>query len=780
MARQKKNLDSTPKQQSKDMRKTDYQYCLAYLVDLLEPPFLKTAAVKLLEEKFAWDGKLAKEVFEALVNEGSVALVAGTRRYEVKENPLGWTSGTVYWARNGSLMFVPEDETEEKAALNVHGDFSELLLPGDTVWAKRNYKMTYNFQGLRRRQSDRVICTLGPREWTDFAVATGPNTPPVRIAVGDVNRAELKGKIFVVKLDEECTRPFFMGTYLSGQMTEVLGEADDADVEIDIALRRFNLPYEFSEEALAQTQKLPDEVAPDEVKTRVDLRDVDFVTIDGEDARDFDDAVWCTPIASGFRLLVAIADVSHYVTQESPLDRDAQTRLTSVYFPRRVIPMLPEKLSNGLCSLNPDVDRCTIVCDMTLDEKGTVTAYQFYPALIHSKARLTYTAVWSALQGDDALLLSQGGTLSDVSNLYSLYQTLREARKERGAIDFESVETEIVCDPQTKAIIAIKRRDHNDAHRLIEECMLAANVCAADFIGRHRAKCLYRVHDLPSADRLTTLRDTLRSFGLKLSGGDKPKARDFDKVTQAVKNMPYADVIQNAMLRTMQQAVYSPENIGHYGLNYEAYTHFTSPIRRYPDLLVHRTIRAILNGEKYLPKIVGKTADLMDSRAAKTLMKKQREQKLGSERVSKSSAGTQTWETLGLMASAAERRADEASRDVVAWLKCKYMQQYVGKSFTGVITAVIPAGVFVMLKNLFVEGFVHVSRLGPDYYFFDDATMSFSGEFSRERFKIGDKITVEVSQVDMDNRTIDFTRQTVEPERVKFKRNTRTSKHRNR
>lgn len=779
----KSNAPALSAKQKQAQYEFDYQHSIAYLSDFLEKPFLKSQALKLLEDKFSWNHDQAKKMFDDLTKNEVVKTAKGTRRYEVLKNPPGWVSGTIYRSRSGTKMIETEDflGIQEKRPILIRDDCSRILLSGDTVWARMTYTGDYAFIALRKRKSDKVVCRLIPenkkRPGLVYALDTSPGSLSAKIALGEVNRSELEGKIFTVRLTQEAMQPFYTGINLTGEVVEILGNPDDSDVEIDIALRRFDLPYEFSEAALGEARALPDTVDEKEVQTRVDLRDISFVTIDGEDARDFDDAVWCTPTDSGWRLLVAIADVSHYVTEASALDADAQTRLTSVYFPRRVIPMLPEKLSNGLCSLNPNVDRCTLVCDMMIDSGGHVTAYQFYPALIHSKARLTYTSVWNALNGNDEDLIARGGSLSDISNLYTLYKAFRQARVERGAIDFETTETEIVSDPVTKQIVAIKRREHNDAHRLIEECMLAANVCAAQFIAMNKAQCLYRVHESPSIERLTALRETLSGFKLKLEGAQKPTAGDFEKVVEAVKNKPYGEVVQMALLRAMQQAVYRPQNKGHYGLNYEAYTHFTSPIRRYPDLLVHRTIRAILAGKKYEPQVVGNVTNLLASRMAEQIRAREKpdnnpQQKTTAETVSPN------WKTLGLLSSAAERRADEASRDVVQWLKCKYIEQYTGKSFRGIITGVIPAGIFVTLKNLFVEGFVHVSCLGDDYFEFDSADMCFYGQWSGQRFRIGDTLEVKVMSVDLQERSIEFC---VIPDLYEFsgfKKNSRGSKHR--
>ena len=410
------------------------------------------------------------------------------------------------------------------------------------------------------------------------------------------------GQVVSVELTEQPSR------YAQpvGKIVEILGDIDDPGMEIEIAVRKYGVPHEFSAAALKQAARLPGEVQAGELGERVDLRDIPLVTIDGEDARDFDDAVYCEPIkigrSSGYRLIVAIADVSHYVKPNDALDADALERSTSVYFPRRVIPMLPEKLSNGLCSLNPDVDRLTLVCDAVISAKGEIKAYQFYPAVIHSAARLTYTEVAAIIgntTGPEAA--RRPALVPHLLHLHEVYQALLQARRARGAIDFETMETYIVCNAAGK-IEQILPRTRNDAHKVIEECMLAANVCAADLLQRHKHPSLYRVHAVPTKEKLEQLRTFLKQVGLHLAGGDTPAASDYAELLPKIKGRPDALLLQTMLLRSMQQAVYSPENIGHFGLSYEAYAHFTSPIRRYPDLLTHRAIKAILHGKRYDPK----------------------------------------------------------------------------------------------------------------------------------------------------------------------------------
>jgi ribonuclease R len=562
------------------------------------------------------------------------------------------------------------------------------------------------------------------------------------------------GQVVVVELTEP---PALYGQPV-GRVKEVLGDIDDPGMEIEIAVRKYGVPHRFSEATVAEARALPDRVRPTDRRGRVDLTDVPLVTIDGEDARDFDDAVYCEPArvgrGKGWRLLVAIADVSHYVRNGSALDVDAYERATSVYFPRRVIPMLPEKLSNGLCSLNPGVDRLCMVCDMLIDAKGQVQAYQFYPAVMHSHQRFTYTEVAAILQNTRGPEAQRHAALvPHLLNLHDVYRALLAARQARGAVDLETVETQIVCD-EAGRIERIEPRTRNDAHRLIEEAMLAANVCAAEFIATHQHPCLYRVHERPSPDKVEILREYLKALGVPYTVPDLPAPRDFQAISQATADRPDAPQIHQMLLRSMQQAMYSPHNVGHFGLAFEAYTHFTSPIRRYPDLLVHRVIKAILKGERYhLPELPlpgeaqAKLAKRLEERGASEAMKRSR------GRPSNEVLG---WEAAGLHCSANERRADEASRDVEAWLKCKYMRERLGEEFTGTVTAVTSFGLFVTLDTLYVEGLVHITELGGEYFRYDERRQELRGERTGVRYTLGSKVAVQVSRVDLDGRRIDF------------------------
>lgn len=564
----------------------------------------------------------------------------------------------------------------------------------------------------------------------------------VVIPASDIGDAQ-HGQVVTVEIVRQPTRL----TQPLGRVVEVLGEIDDPGMEIEIAVRKFDVPHEFSQATLDLAAKLPATVRPADLKDRIDLREVPFVTIDGEDARDFDDAVFCMPVElgtekrkrPGWRLLVAIADVTHYVRPGDALDNEAVERGTSVYFPRRVIPMLPEALSNGICSLNPDVDRLVLVCDMVIAangaKAGSITAYQFYDAVIHSHARTTYTDVWSALQqptGPAGQAMST--VLPHVQNLYELYQLFASARVKRGAIDFDTIETRIVCNPLGR-IEKIEAYTRNDAHKLIEECMLAANTCAAEFMTRNKRSGLYRVHEGPTPDKLKSLRDYLRNLGLTLDGGADPSTEDYARLVLATRNRPDFAIIQTMCLRSLQQAIYSPEQVGHFGLSYDHYAHFTSPIRRYPDLLTHRVIKGILRSKRYIPQY----NDMPNTDA---LPKEEREHAI--------------WEKLGVMLSARERRADDASRDVEAWLKCWFVKEHVGEVFSGRVTGVATFGIFITLDTLFVEGMVHVSELGSDYFQYNEAMHELRGERTGIRYRLTDAVQVQVARVDLEARRIEF------------------------
>ena len=555
----------------------------------------------------------------------------------------------------------------------------------------------------------------------------------------------------------ELTEPPSMYSQPIGRVVEVLGEIDDPGMEIEIAVRKYEVPHRFSPEALAQAAALPDKLRPADRRHRIDLSDVPLVTIDGEDARDFDDAVYCEPFArgrgksrvEGWRLIVAIADVSHYVKPGEALDADAYERATSVYFPRRVIPMLPEKLSNGLCSLNPDEDRLAMVCDMVVDARGVIDAYQFYPALMRSHARLTYTEVAAALantRGPEAQRRAE--LVPHLLHLHEVYRALLKQRAKRGAVDFETTETQIVCDENGR-IEKIVPRTRNEAHKLIEEAMLAANECAAGFIEAAGHPALFRVHEGPTPERRVTLQNYLRALGIGLHLSDDPTPAELQQIAEATKDRPDVTQIHTMLLRSMQQAIYTSTNAGHFGLAYSAYAHFTSPIRRYPDLLVHRVIKAILGEKRYQldAALVARMPPAPPRRGAKPAAAKP------PKAMSKE---LETWESAGAHCSANERRADEASRDVEAWLKCRFMREHLGEEYAGTVSAITSFGLFVTLDALYVEGLVHITELGGEYYRFDEVHQELRGERSGARYAVGTRVRVQVSRVDLDSRRIDF------------------------
>ncbi|CAA6821578.1 MAG: 3'-to-5' exoribonuclease RNase R [uncultured Thiotrichaceae bacterium] len=507
-----------------------------------------------------------------------------------------------------------------------------------------------------------------------------------------------------------------------GKILEVLGEHMGPGMEIDIALRSHELPHEWPTEVTKEIASLTAEVSEADKEGRRDLRKTPLVTIDGEDSRDFDDAVYCERDGKNWRLLVAIADVSHYVETGTALDKEAWNRGTSVYFPAQVIPMLPEILSNGLCSLNPKVDRLCMVCEVSISPKGEILDYDFFEGVMHSAARLTYDHVAKVVVDKDPEARKKcRGYLKHLDNLYGLYKVLRKSRTQRGSIDFETSETRIIYS-ESRKIEQIVPTERNDAHKLIEECMITANVCSAKFLQKHKIPSLHRAHPYPEAGRLEDVRSFLATMGLTLGGGDKPHPKNYAEILQQIADRPDFHLIQTVLLRSLSQATYKPDSDGHFGLSLDHYAHFTSPIRRYPDLLVHRGIRHVIRG--------GKAKDFHYSQAEMV--------------------------ELGEHCSMAERRAEDASRDVTAWLKAEFMQDKVGETFEGIISAVTSFGLFVELENIYVEGLVHVTALKSDYYHFDPVKHEMAGERSGKKFRLGDRIQILVARVDIDERKIDF------------------------
>lgn len=604
----------------------------------------------------------------------------------------------------------------------------QLVLHGDIVLAK---EAGTDFKGRTEARIVRVV-EAGTQDIVGrFFVEQGVSvvvpddtriTQDVIIPAEHVNGAR-HGQMVVAKV---ISRPSRRSSPVAA-ITEILGEHMAPGMEIQIAIREHGIPHEWPAEIAPELAAIDEEVSLEEKQGRVDLTQLPLVTIDGEDARDFDDAVYAKPEGQGFRLWVAIADVSHYVRPKSALDDEAHTRGTSVYFPDNVIPMLPEKLSNGLCSLNPHVDRLCMVAEMVINARGELRSYEFYPAVMNSKARLTYTKVHKILQGDPQLTERYAEHVDDLQHLKGVYEALKKARRRRGAIEFETTETRFIFNAQRRIeqIVPVTR---NVAHMIIEECMIAANVAAARYVEAQQGHALFRVHESPDLERLEGFRSFLAELGLNLGGGDDPQPKDFTKLLQEVAERPDHELIQTLLLRSLKQAIYTPDNEGHFGLALGEYAHFTSPIRRYPDLLLHREIKFQLS--KNNRELAGLEGAFH--------------------------YGENHMHELGAHCSSMERRADDATRQVDEWLKCEFMQDHVGAEFEGVISTVTNFGFFVRLIDFMIDGLVHISSLSSEYYHFDAQRQFLIGEHSRRVFRIGDHLKVTVKSVNLDERKIDF------------------------
>jgi len=594
-----------------------------------------------------------------------------------------------------------------------------LVFNGDTVSARatgtdRRGRPLGRIVEVKERQQTQVIGHLQVLDGQFYIQPSHPNAhQPIALEPDQVEAAQLTiGDAAKIEIDDWPTRE----EYANGHVVEAFSNKVDTQLIIPTTLIDFDLPHIFNKNVLAETAKYKEPTAKDR-KGRIDLRELPLVTIDGEDARDFDDAVYAEKRAGGgFRLVVAIADVSYYVKPGMALDDEAQARGTSVYFPNHVVPMLPEDLSNGLCSLKPNVDRLCMVCDINLSRAGKVMSFEFYESVMHSQARLTYNQVADYLGGKTDAIPNIPAVHKSINTLNQLFHVMLDVRAKRGAMEFETTETYMTFDDKG-AISAIKPRTRNNAHRLIEECMLLANTCAADFALKNSIPVLYRNHEPPEASRVQKVRDYVKLLGLSFP--EKPMQSDYQAIIEATRDRIDAASIHTVLLRSMMQAVYAPENLGHFGLAYEAYTHFTSPIRRYPDLLLHRAIRNHLSG---------KNTNLEGNQLV--------------------AAGEQFSQT--------ERRADEASRSVMSWLKTHYMQQHIGDRFTGVITAVTEFGFFVTLSDLYVEGLVHVRNLGNDFYEYHVGSQSLQGKAHGQKFALGDKVEIQVAGANLEERKIDF------------------------
>jgi len=632
---------------------------------------------------------------------------------------LDLVTGRVTAHPDGFGFLIP-DEAGEDVFLTarqmrsiLHGDRAIVRITGIDRRGRREGALVEVIE----RNNESVVGRYLEESGVSFVVPDNSRLQDVHIPTDQRNGAT-SGQIVVAAITQQPNRR----SQPVGRISEVLGDHMAPGMEIDVAIRSHGLPHEWSDEVMQAAAKFGDTIPETDIADREDLRDVPLVTIDGADARDFDDAVFCEPHGKGWRLLVAIADVSTYVETGDALDKEAVERGNSVYFPQRLIPMLPEKISNGLCSLKPAVDRLCMVCEMFFNAAGKLGDYRFMRGVMRSHARFTYSDVAAILVDKDATLRKTHKALvPDLENLYGLYHVLRKARDKRGSIDFDTTETRIEfgADRKIERITPVIR---NDAHKLIEECMINANIAAAHYLLKNEIPTPFRVHDGPQGERLSDLRDFLTELGLTLGGGDDPEPKHYGQLLEKITDRPDFQLIQIVLLRSLQQAVYSIENIGHFGLALEHYAHFTSPIRRYPDLMVHRAIRHLIAGGD-----------------AKTFKYTATEV----QRISEHSSMT-------------GRRADDATRDAIAWLKCEFMLEKVGEEFEGKISSVTGFGIFVELDEVYVEGLVHVTALENDYYHFDSISHCLVGENTERVYRIGDRVRVQVANVNLDDRKIDF------------------------
>ena len=657
---------------------------------------------------------------KAMVRDGQVTRDGRPYRYRpVTTHDV--VTGTVSAHAKGFGFVVLEDMPD----LFLHEKQMRWVFNGDTVDAigtstDNRGRTEGRIVKVNERQQNQFIGTLA-RDEDGYCVelASPNNHQPITVTDDNVDAlgAKVGDPVKVDIIDWPNQHEF-----ATGKITALLNDDNDRELIIETTLLNYDIPSEFSPAALKQAQAYK-EPSKKDIKGRVDLRDIPLITIDGEDARDFDDAVFAEKRSGGnYRVLVAIADVSHYVTPNSPLDIDAYERGTSVYFPHRVIPMLPEVLSNGLCSLNPSVDRLCMVADIKVSRAGNVTGYEFYPAVMHSQARLTYNQVNAYFENpkDESLpttLTGNDAVKKSVATLHQLYELLLKKREARHAMEFETVETYIKFN-EKGGIADILPRTRGDAHKLIEECMLLANTCAANFALKHELPVLYRNHDKPDGEKSGRIHEYAKNFGLSFPE-ENPTQADYQRIIEATKDRPDAISIHSMLLRSMMQANYAPDNIGHFGLAYDEYSHFTSPIRRYPDLMLHRAIKA---------KVTGTKQPVMD--------------------FSLDEAGTQTSDT--------ERRAEKASRFVESWLKCHYMKDHVGEEFDGVVTTVTNFGLFITLTDLYIDGLVHISNVGDDFFVYDEKQQQLIGQDHGKLFGLGDLVRIKVAGVNMDLLQIDF------------------------
>ncbi|HEX7012323.1 MAG TPA: ribonuclease R [Steroidobacteraceae bacterium] len=663
-------------------------------------------------------GERLQSELDALLHAGEI--IRNRRNEYCLRERLPLVVGIVSGHRDGHGFLLPDDRSEPlflppRQMLEVmHGDRAAARISGRDSRGRPQGSIVK----VLERNTQEIVGRLYDESGICFVVPDNPRIAHRVFVPRDRLGGARAGQIVLVKLVEQPSRT----AQALGHVTRVLGEHAAPGMETEIAIHSHGLPFEFTSEALAEADSFGDAVSAADKQGREDLRSLQLVTIDGEDARDFDDAVYCEPARSGWRLIVAIADVSHYVARDSALDREAQHRGTSVYFPNRVLPMLPEALSNGLCSLNPKVDRLCLACEMHVDRRGKVTRARFFEGVMRSAARLTYTKVAAFLADSkgthDPEVLAVGERLM---HLHAVFKVLFRARVGRGALDFEAPELKVRFDSNGR-IAALVEVSRNDAHRLIEECMIAANVQAARFLKKHRIPTLYRVHGQPEEEKLEALRQFLQGFGFHLPVRRSLEPKDLRAVLEKIAGSDEASLIETVVVRSLPQAVYQPENIGHFGLALPEYTHFTSPIRRYPDLMVHRGIRHVLRGG---------TAESFEW-------------------------GPAMMSALGQQCSFLERRADEATRDALSWLKCEYMSDKIGEEFDALVTGVVDFGLFVQVRGLQVDGLVHVSALGTDYFSRDRSGLRLVGARSGRVFRLGDHLRVRLVNVIIDERKIDF------------------------
>lgn len=661
--------------------------------------------------------RLAEEV-EALLQNGEI--VRNRRDELILRERVPLIVGTVTGHRDGYGILHPDDRSApvilpyRQMREIMHGDRVAVRVSGKDHRGRLEGAVVK----VLERSTQEIVGRLYEEAQIYFVIPDNPRISHRVLIPRDRLHGAKAGQVVLVKLIEPPSRT----AQPLGHVARVLGEHAAPGMETEIAIHSHGLPFEFPEEAVREAERFGQTVSAAAKRGREDLRELPLVTIDGEDARDFDDAVWCEPTRNGWRLIVAIADVAHYVEPDSALDREAFHRGTSVYFPNRVLPMLPEALSNGLCSLNPHVDRLCLACEMRVDSHGKVTRSRFFEGVMRSSARLTYTKVAAYLANPAAAHDSQVESAGELlRNLHALYKALAGARLRRGALDFDVPELKVHFDSDGR-IAALVEQPRNDAHRLIEECMIAANVEAARFLKKHRIPTLYRVHGQPEEEKLQQLRQFLQGFGIQLPVDRDLSPKDLSAVLDKVVGNEEAQLIQTVVVRSLPQAVYQPENIGHFGLALPEYAHFTSPIRRYPDLMVHRGIRHVLRG--------GTAQDFPWSLA----------------RVAE----------IGQQSSFTERRADEATRDALSWLKCEYMQRHIGEEFDAIVTGVVDFGLFVQVKGLQIDGLVHVSSLGADYFSRDRSGFRMIGARSGRTFRLGDHLRVRLVNVVIDERKIDF------------------------